>query len=99
LEGAVGELDRLIRRFRRGTGTRTDIILAGDFNRHDQLWEGDNISPSRQGEGDHSPDHRAIETAFDITIEDRPSETRLLFKNAPWAEIRDRVTATLTRTP
>jgi hypothetical protein len=37
LEGAVGELDRLIRRFRGGTGTRTDIILAGDFNRHDQL--------------------------------------------------------------
>jgi len=52
LEGAVGELDRLIRRFRRETGTRTDIILAGDFNRHDQLWGGDDISPSRQGEGD-----------------------------------------------
>jgi len=37
LEGAVGELDRLIRRFRRETGTRTDIILAGNFNHHDQL--------------------------------------------------------------
>ena len=152
LEGAVGELDRLIRRFRGGTGTRTDIILAGDFNRHDQLWGGEGVSPARQGEGDlivnlieehslcsllprgtktwqsgdmestidlvlasaeladqllkcaihpcdHGSDHRAIETAFDITIEDRPSETRFLFKNAPWADIRDRVTATLTRTP
>jgi len=32
---------------------------------------------------DHGSDHRAIETVFDITIEDRPSETRFLFKNAP----------------
>lgn len=37
LEDAMREIDRLIRRFRNGTGMRTDIILAGDFNRHDQL--------------------------------------------------------------
>ncbi|EAQ84176.1 hypothetical protein CHGG_10580 [Chaetomium globosum CBS 148.51] len=129
LEDAMREIDRLIRRFRNGTGTRTDIILAGDFNRHDQLWGGDDVSPRRQGEGDriinlmdehslcsllprgtktwqsgdiestidlvlasaeladqllrctihpcdHGSDHRAIETAFDTTVEDRPSETR-----------------------
>ena len=35
LDGAVGELDRLIRRFRGKTGMRTDIILTGDFNRYD----------------------------------------------------------------
>ena len=35
LEGVVGELDRLIRRFRREIGTRIDIILVGDFNRYD----------------------------------------------------------------
>ncbi|EAQ88476.1 hypothetical protein CHGG_05095 [Chaetomium globosum CBS 148.51] len=52
LEDAMREIDRLIRRFRNGTGTRTDIILAGDFNRHDQLWGGDDVSPRRQGEGD-----------------------------------------------
>ncbi|EAQ84299.1 hypothetical protein CHGG_10703 [Chaetomium globosum CBS 148.51] len=139
-------------RFRNGTGTRTDIILAGDFNRHDQLWGGDDVSPRRQGEGDriinlmdehslcsllprgtktwqsgdiestidlvlasaeladqllrctihpcdHGSDHRAIETAFDTTVEDRPSETRFLFKNAPWAEIRTRVAANLERIP
>lgn len=152
LEDAMREIDRLIRRFRNGTGTRTDIILAGDFNRHDQLWGGDDVSPRRQGEGDriinlmdehslcsllprgtktwqsgdiestidlvlasaeladqllrctihpcdHGSDHRAIETAFDTTVEDRPSETRFLFKNAPWAEIRTRVAANLERIP
>jgi hypothetical protein len=30
LEAAIGELDRLIRRFRDGTGMRTDVVLAGD---------------------------------------------------------------------
>ena len=35
LEGVVGELARLIRRFRGRIGTRIDIILAGDFNRYD----------------------------------------------------------------
>ncbi|EAQ84612.1 predicted protein [Chaetomium globosum CBS 148.51] len=138
--------------FRNGTGTRTDIILAGDFNRHGQLWGGDDVSPRRQGEGDriinlmdehslcsllprgtktwqsgdiestidlvpasaeladqllrctihscdHGSDHRAIETAFDTTVEDRPSETRFLFKNAPWTEIRTRVAAHLERIP
>jgi hypothetical protein len=48
---------------------------------------------------DHGSDHRAIETVFDIAVEDRPNETRLLFKNAPWSEIRARVTATLGNTP
>ncbi len=152
LEAAMRELDRLIRRFRSGTGTRTDIILAGDFNRHDQLWGGDNVSPLRQGEGDlivnlmdehslcsllprgtktwrsgaaestidlvlasaeladqllrcrihpcdHGSDHRAIETAFDIAVEDRPMETRFLFKNALWTEIRTRVATTLEHIP
>jgi hypothetical protein len=37
LEAAMRELDRLIRRFRDGTGTRIDIVLAGNFNRYDQL--------------------------------------------------------------
>jgi exonuclease III len=136
LEDAMKEIDRLIRRFQNGTGTRTDIILAGDFNRHDQLWGGDDVSPVRQGEGDcivslmderslcsllpsgtktwqsgdaestidlvlasaelpdqllrctihpcdHGSDHRAIETAFDITVEDRPSETKFLLRMHP----------------
>ncbi|EAQ85628.1 hypothetical protein CHGG_06881 [Chaetomium globosum CBS 148.51] len=133
LEDAMREIDRLIRRFRNGTGTRTDIILAGDFNRHDQLWGGDDVSPRRQGEGDriinlmdehslcsllprgtktwqsgdiestidlvlasaeladqllrctihpcdHGSDHRAIETDFDTTVEDRPTN----LERIPW---------------
>lgn len=148
LERAVRELDQLTPWFRNRTGTRTDVILAGGFNRHDQLWGGDDVSPLRQGEGDpivnlmdehslcsllprgtktwqsgnsestidlvltsveladqmikctihpcdHGSDHRAIETVFDVAMEDRPTETRFLFKNAPWTEIRARVTENL----
>jgi hypothetical protein len=38
LHMATPETDRPIRRFRNGTGIRTDAILTGDFHRHDQLW-------------------------------------------------------------
>ena len=31
-------------------GTQLDIVVAGDFNQHDQLWGGYNVSQSRQGE-------------------------------------------------
>ncbi|KAM4058344.1 endonuclease-reverse transcriptase domain-containing protein [Hirsutella rhossiliensis] len=34
------------------SGRRTDVVLAGDFNRHDLLWGGDEVSASRQGEGE-----------------------------------------------
>ena len=36
--------------FRNSTGRKTDIVLAGDFNRHDQLWGGDDVTGRRQGE-------------------------------------------------
>jgi hypothetical protein len=32
--------------------TRLDIAVAGDFNRHDQLWGGEDVSMQRQGEAD-----------------------------------------------
>lgn len=47
----VGLLHDLIDRFRDETGRRTDVLLAGDFNRHDILWGGDEVSVRRQGEG------------------------------------------------
>jgi endonuclease/exonuclease/phosphatase family metal-dependent hydrolase len=28
------------------------VVLAGNFNRHDQLWGGDDVSQERQGEPD-----------------------------------------------
>ncbi|XP_044715323.1 endonuclease-reverse transcriptase domain-containing protein [Hirsutella rhossiliensis] len=49
--GHAATLRDLIDRFRDGTGNRTDVVLAGDFNRHDLLWGGDEVSASRQGEG------------------------------------------------
>jgi hypothetical protein len=42
IEGTYGE-----------SRTRLDILIAGDFNRHDQLWGGDDVSlTQRQGEAD-----------------------------------------------
>ncbi|SLM38577.1 hypothetical protein LPUS_08841 [Lasallia pustulata] len=38
--GGVGDV-------RKEVGTRTDIVLADDFNRHDQLWGGDSIATTR----------------------------------------------------
>jgi hypothetical protein len=29
-----------------------EVILAGDFNRHDTLWSGDAVCPRRQGEAE-----------------------------------------------
>ncbi|KAI7713817.1 hypothetical protein KC353_g7264, partial [Hortaea werneckii] len=53
---ALGEtvilLDDAISTSRRRGGSRLDIVVAGDFNRHDQLWGRDEVLPSRQGEAD-----------------------------------------------
>jgi hypothetical protein len=37
---------------RRDAGTVVEMVIAGDFNRHDQLWGGDEVSMERQGEAD-----------------------------------------------
>ncbi|PHH85351.1 hypothetical protein CDD83_550 [Cordyceps sp. RAO-2017] len=47
---AMRELDSLITRFRNGVGKRTDVVLAGDFNRQDLRWGGDSVTSRRQGE-------------------------------------------------
>src|SRR5436305_10574402 len=46
------KIHQLIHETHNRMGIRTDVILAGDFNRHDQLWGGDDISAARQGEAD-----------------------------------------------
>jgi hypothetical protein len=129
------ELHQLIHKTRTEIGMRTDVILTRDFNRHDQLWGGDDVLAARQGEADpiidfmsdhslhsllprctktwqncnyettidliltsdelastvvkctvheieHGSDHWAIETIFDVTLPERATEQRLLFKNA-----------------
>jgi hypothetical protein len=45
-------LRKAITEVRRHTGTALEIIIVGDFNRHDQLWGGDDVSLVRQGEAD-----------------------------------------------
>lgn len=138
------ELSVLIIRFCNGSGKRTDVVLAEDFNRHDLLWGGDSVTSRRQGKGqpiidlmnehgicsllprgtktwqghdkestidlmltlseladdmvrcaiyptEYGSDHRAIQTVFDIDLPERDLTPRLMFKNAPWTAIRNRV--------
>lgn len=149
---ATNKLHQVIQEARNKVGTRVDVILAGDFNRHDQLWGGDEVSQNRQGEADaivdlmseyalhsllprgtktwqscdrestidlilaseelatsmvkcvihateHGSDHRAIETTFDVATPERVVEGRLLFKNAPWKDIRARIDSSLRSAP
>src|ERR1700722_440036 len=46
----IEQIRTLISTTRQRIGTRTDVVLAGDFNRHDQLWGGNDVT--RQGEAD-----------------------------------------------
>jgi hypothetical protein len=48
----VNKLRQLIQEIRNRIGTRVDVMLVGDFNRHDQLWGGDEVAQDRQGEAD-----------------------------------------------
>ncbi|KAJ5494161.1 hypothetical protein N7463_010248 [Penicillium fimorum] len=52
LDDACGHLRRAIAIVRRDTGAVVNIMIMGDFNRHDQLWGGDEVSLGRQGEAD-----------------------------------------------
>lgn len=152
LRTAMRQLHATIGSFRNSTGKRTDVILAGDFNWHDQLWGGDDVTGRRQGEAgpiidlmdehgllsllprgtktwegpggestidltlasaeladevvhcgiyptEHGSDHRAIQAEFDLAMPERTAEPRLLFKNAPWNAIRERVKEKLSPLP
>lgn len=52
LREACRMLRAVIRGVRRNRGTVVDVVLVGDFNQHDLLWGGDDISLARQGEAD-----------------------------------------------
>jgi hypothetical protein len=45
-------LRKAITKVRRDTGAVVEVAIVGDFNRHDQLWGGDDVSLERQGEAD-----------------------------------------------
>lgn len=48
---------------------------------------------------EHGSDHRAVETFFDVEVPDHAAQTRLLFKNAPWNAIRERIACALQERP
>ena len=45
-------LRRTVRRVRQREGVLVEVLLLGDFNQHDYLWGGDEVSVIRQGEAD-----------------------------------------------
>ena len=52
LDDACDRLRKAITKVRRDAGTVVEIMIVGDFNRHDQLGGGDEVSLGRQGEAD-----------------------------------------------
>ncbi len=58
LRGTCNNLRKAIQDARQEAGVVVDVVVVGDFNRHDQLWGGDDVALKRQGEADpiHRPD-------------------------------------------
>ncbi|KAJ5860661.1 uncharacterized protein N7529_007971 [Penicillium soppii] len=52
LNDVCDHLRKAITKVRRDSGTVVEIMIMGDFNRHDQLWGGDEVSSVRQGEAE-----------------------------------------------
>ncbi|KAJ0127742.1 Uncharacterized protein HZ326_29156 [Fusarium oxysporum f. sp. albedinis] len=52
LQDICAKLRKAIQEVRRRSGEAVDIVVVGDFNRHDQVWGGDDIAVERQGEAD-----------------------------------------------
>jgi hypothetical protein len=52
LRSTCNKLRNAITNIRRKAGTAVEVAIVGDFNRHDQLWGGDDVSLERQGEAD-----------------------------------------------
>ncbi|KAJ5799037.1 uncharacterized protein N7503_006542 [Penicillium pulvis] len=52
LDDACNLLRDAITKVRREIGAVVESLIVGDFNQHDQLWGGDEVSLGRQGEAD-----------------------------------------------
>lgn len=52
LMNTIQSLKQVIERTRNRRGMQVDVIIAGDFNRHDHLWGEDDVSQERQAEAD-----------------------------------------------
>jgi hypothetical protein len=148
LRGACDLLRAVVNNAQRGRGEMVDVMLVGDFNQHDQLWGGEDVTFARQREAtaiidlmsdcslqsllpqgtktwekgasattidlvlassslarqvshcatadaDYGSDHRAIETTIDMDMSNFQPRERLLFRNAPWKGINERIVHTL----
>ncbi|SPJ70284.1 uncharacterized protein FTOL_00012 [Fusarium torulosum] len=49
LQDICAKLRKAIKEVRQRSGRAVDLVIAGDFNRHDQMWGGDDVSVERQG--------------------------------------------------
>src|SRR5438046_1726492 len=45
LQDTCDNLRKAVQDIRRGTGMVVEVVIAGDFNWHDYLWGGDDVSP------------------------------------------------------
>jgi hypothetical protein len=52
-----------VEKVRRDAGVVVEMVITGDFNRHDQLWGGDGVGVARQGEAD-----QIIEVMNDLAL-------------------------------
>lgn len=52
LKDTCDKIYEAVAKARRRTGVTVDAVIVGDFNRHDQLWGGDDVSWERHGEAD-----------------------------------------------
>ncbi|OBS20653.1 hypothetical protein FPOA_06996 [Fusarium poae] len=52
LQDICAKLRTAIKEVRRRSGRAVDVVVVGDFNRHDQMWGGDDVAVERQGEAD-----------------------------------------------
>ena len=52
LVDSCNDLRGVVLEARRNAGGKVDVVIGGDFNRHDQRWGGDDVSLVRQGEAD-----------------------------------------------
>jgi exonuclease III len=63
LRDTCDTLRQVIADTRRDAGRVVDLVVVGDFNRHDQLWGGDDVSLVRQGEAD-----QIIDLMYDLGL-------------------------------
>jgi hypothetical protein len=52
LQDICANLRTAIKEVRQRSGRAVDVVVVGDFNRHDQMWGGDDVAVERQGEAD-----------------------------------------------